>query len=375
MYATPGTFDVSLKITTQGGCTAQVNVPGAVRAGNLPVSDFTFTPPATTCAGDSVHFFDQSTPSAIVDRWDWNFGDGSTSDVKDPVHQFEAMGDLPVQLTAYSNGCRSTTTKSITIHRDGPVAKFKPQVDCSKPGASRLTVTFVDQSIVSNPAAATYSWDFGPSASTQFWSTPTPPAITYPAQGKYPVKLVVSEGACTYTLVKNVDLTAEVANFKVTKPTACRYEPIRFETVGIDTGQIASYQWQIGSGPVFNGNWHIDTLFNNISPLNQQVSLIVTDTFGCVSGPFKVPFSVAGTDVALSVATGGCVKNKIVITDASAASGTITNWAINYGDGNFVNYTAPPFSHQYTDSGVYIIRMFTTNNFGCKDYRRHFACP
>lgn len=52
-----------------------------------------------------------------ITQWNWNFGDGSTSNQQDPTHNFSPAGTYPVVLNALaSNGCVSgNVTKNISI--------------------------------------------------------------------------------------------------------------------------------------------------------------------------------------------------------------------------------------------------------------------
>jgi RHS repeat-associated protein len=50
--------------------------------------------------GTKAQFFDRSSDSdSQIVSWIWDFGDGSTSTVRNPVHTFRAPGDYPVTLT------------------------------------------------------------------------------------------------------------------------------------------------------------------------------------------------------------------------------------------------------------------------------------
>ncbi|MDD3622180.1 MAG: PKD domain-containing protein, partial [Methanofollis sp.] len=76
---------------------------------------------ANVTAGEaplSVQFFDQST--GAITGWHWDFGDGTTSDEKNPVHTFEA-GVYDVSLTVTRGGVEETETKTGYIHSVGEV--------------------------------------------------------------------------------------------------------------------------------------------------------------------------------------------------------------------------------------------------------------
>ncbi|MBP2146163.1 PKD repeat protein [Methanofollis sp. W23] len=76
---------------------------------------------ANTTGGEaplSVQFTDQST--GAITAWHWDFGDGTTSDEKNPVHTF-APGTYDVSLTVTRDGVEETETKTDYIHSVGEV--------------------------------------------------------------------------------------------------------------------------------------------------------------------------------------------------------------------------------------------------------------
>ncbi|MFA6332481.1 MAG: PKD domain-containing protein, partial [Methanoregula sp.] len=66
--------------------------------------------PTTGYVPLSVQFTDQST--GPVTAWHWSFGDGNTSSVQNPVHNYTAIGNYTVSLTATSASGSSTLTKT-----------------------------------------------------------------------------------------------------------------------------------------------------------------------------------------------------------------------------------------------------------------------
>ena len=62
----------------------------------------------------TIRFYDKSTGSPR--SWSWNFGDGTTSIAKNPIHKYTRTGKFTVKLTVkYANGSARTKTRSSYI--------------------------------------------------------------------------------------------------------------------------------------------------------------------------------------------------------------------------------------------------------------------
>lgn len=86
----------------------------------LPVASFSSSATATS-AGQTVAFTDTS---AGATRWFWNFGDGTDSTERNPIHVFQFDGSFTVVLNALNQTGASTATRSITV---APPARLLPQ--------------------------------------------------------------------------------------------------------------------------------------------------------------------------------------------------------------------------------------------------------
>lgn len=121
----------------------------------------------------TINFTDTSTGSP--DRWLWDFGDGTTSTLQNPAHQFTAGGTYSVTLRAYRRREYSVGTPfAVTITSPlGPLtADFTANVTA---GPSPLTVTFDAGETAGT--ANTWAWDFENNGSVD--STLQDPTNTY----------------------------------------------------------------------------------------------------------------------------------------------------------------------------------------------------
>ena len=107
-YTTSGLYNVILTITnTSFSLTNSTQKTGYINVTinpNAPVADFTVT---ETCGdvGDTFYFIDFSTGGGLY-AWNWSFGDGSYSELRNPTHQYATNGTYDVNLSvwgAYGN--------------------------------------------------------------------------------------------------------------------------------------------------------------------------------------------------------------------------------------------------------------------------------
>ncbi len=108
MAAPSQSVNVILKTCNALGCTEKLFVQAVVVKPD-PISDFTFS---TTAAPLTVQFDGQfGNAQSIL----WNFGDGTTSDLADPLHVFPAAGSFDVSLRAMNECDTATTTKTVAL--------------------------------------------------------------------------------------------------------------------------------------------------------------------------------------------------------------------------------------------------------------------
>jgi PKD repeat protein len=108
------------------------------------------------CMPATVQFTDQSTdPTGTINKWRWDFGDGSTSTLQNPSHTFTAPGFYNIGLTITSTtGCSTEGVKYRYIRVvSGVTADFATVHDssCKAP----FGVTFSNQT--SGPGILTYN--------------------------------------------------------------------------------------------------------------------------------------------------------------------------------------------------------------------------
>ncbi|BAV08633.1 hypothetical protein FLA_4679 [Filimonas lacunae] len=117
IYATSGSYTVTLTATTAAGC---VNTAAKVadKFSDKPVAIFTVVP-AEICQDGQVKFTDASTAAgSTVSKWGWTFSDGTTASIASPVKVYKQAGTATATLVVKNaKGCASLPlTKSVVVH-------------------------------------------------------------------------------------------------------------------------------------------------------------------------------------------------------------------------------------------------------------------
>ena len=116
-YSAPGIYSIKLTVVSQFGCTDSITVPDVIRVVASPVTDIVSND--TLCQNRFITFTGiETVPDSSVLRWNWNFANGDTSSLQNPLPvQYRIPGVYSVRLiTTNSSGCMDTTIKTITTN-------------------------------------------------------------------------------------------------------------------------------------------------------------------------------------------------------------------------------------------------------------------
>jgi PKD repeat protein len=160
-----------------------------------------FVSPVSGVEPLKVKFTDKSTGSP--NKWKWDFGDGKTLTVQNPVHTYNNAGRYTVSLTVWNAAGSDKMTKTYFIYVK---SKLKPPVaDFSAApvsGKVPLKVAFTDKS---TGIVTWRKWSFGDGAS----STIANPVYKYTKAGRYTVSLTVGNPAGVNTLKRSYFITVK----------------------------------------------------------------------------------------------------------------------------------------------------------------------
>lgn len=110
----PGDFDAGLTaFSSETGCADTLIKAGYIKVHPKPVADFRIDFSVAMIDNALISFNNQSSGA---DFYNWNFGDGNSTEETAPVHQYMEPGEFISELIAESvYGCRDTIQKPITV--------------------------------------------------------------------------------------------------------------------------------------------------------------------------------------------------------------------------------------------------------------------
>jgi PKD repeat protein len=346
-YKKEGTYTVTLTVTSAFGTATEVKA-NYITVGTTPSAGFTATP-RTGPAPLSVSFTDQSTGSP--DSWLWNFGDGTTSTLKNPIHSYSRSGTYSVTLTVANAFGQDTYTQEGYI-----TVGVLPQADFSaapRTGTPPLEVQFSD---LSSGSPVSWTWDFGDGGASNLRN----PLHSYARAGSYTVKLTVSNTYGSDSEIKAEYISVgspPVALFQADTRSGSAPLTVRFSDGS--TGAPTAWRWSFGDGALSTAR--------NPTHIYQSagiftVTLQVTNAFGS-DEEIKSGYITVGEAPAASFAatpTEGLVPVIVRFTDRTTGDPTRWNW--DFGDGSTSTEQNP--LHQYTGTGTFDVTLTAGNAFG-----------
>ena len=329
------------------------------RTGRYQVADFE-AGPREGSAPLTVAFTDLSTGNPKA--WEWDFGDGASSDQYNPTHVYASSGTFTVVLTATKAGLSDTATKAnyITVTSlAAPAAEFSGSPTI---GSAPLTVDFEDMS-ANFPTS--WEWTFGDGGS----STDQNPSHEYVGGGSYTVSLTAinAGGSDTETKVGYITVVAPIvpaADFTGSPTTGPL--PLTVHFTDSSTNYPNSWEWDFGDGYSSDQQnpTHQYTVANDYS-----VSLTVTNAAGPDTETklnyitVLPPLPIAGFT---ATPTSGTVPLTVDFTDLSTKDPV--SWEWTFGDGGTSTEQNP--THEYQAVGRHTVSLTAANASGSDSERK-----
>ena len=281
-YQDPGFYTLALTPYTNYGChhtyESEILIRPRPDAKILIIDD-------KVCAQNEISYrdqtyFDYEFDSVGVVTWDWQFGDGASSILKDPTNVFAKGGGYSTLLTVETGyGCIDSTRKTTVVYHN-PKADYRMD---TLEGCSPHCVTFIDQSKLATGEDLIYSWNFG--------------------DGQYDYENV--NPTYCYSVQDGIDSEVFNSSLKVTTPNGCSHSYSNPDKIRVYSNPIADFDvsaisvseldpvvlidnYSIG-GDYWNwdfGDTSYSTLFNPIrheyaAPGTYRIDLVTSTAYGC----------------------------------------------------------------------------------------------
>lgn len=354
-YILPGTFSVTV-IPVYNGCpgppyvspiTIRVDSPKAIIHIDYVCSPVTRVVFGDSSLGDDTHL--------------WLFGDGTTSTLDNPIHDYPSVGSYTVTLATYNatSGCRDTAYAVVNL--SDPVVDFSADDTTLCEGGIALFTAHVTGGSISDPwwyiNGITHGWQSGLSQSDTFASA-----------GLYTVMFTyVNPRGCadTVTKVNYIIVGKPLGNFTVSPPSGCAPLTVTFTDISTDVPGLfmSSFTWSFGDGTGATVTTPTTT-HTYTAAGTYNVTEYVTDNIGCRDTTVRpAAVRVYRPHAVFSVSdTHPCKYESITFTSSSTG---VVGWLWLFGDGGTASGATA--THAYTAAGTYTARLVVTDSHGCTD--------
>jgi PKD repeat protein len=321
-----------------------------------------FTPVGT--GNGNFQFNDYSSsgdPAAWVVDWQWDFGDGTTSTMHVPTHQYSNPGQYAVCLTiTTSTGCVNTHCDTVAVSFSGTNCN----ASWALAGQTGSTFNFVSTSTAAAGILA-YHWDFGDGGT----STLANPSHTYALLGNYGVTLtIIANDSCVSTAYNTV-LNNGSGSCQAALQASQAFDPLKWyfwsSSYIPSNTYVTAMNWDFGDGTT-------STAFNSVEHIFPAagfyiVCLDIATNTGCTSTACDT----------IRVGNGFCATGfypeqvqgcDYIFHDSSWASTGIASYFWDFGDGTTSTLANP--THTFATSGSHTVCLTTVGNDSCI----HSAC-
>ncbi|MCK4288427.1 MAG: PKD domain-containing protein, partial [Bacteroidales bacterium] len=305
----------------------------------------------------------------------WDFGDGATSTLQNPVHIYQLGGDYNVVLfVTDTSGCSNSISHLVTIHSS-------PQVyfDFSTPCCENNEIEFIDLSSTSSGYICEWIWDFGDgTGDTINYPNSGNTTHIYSQAGNYLVMLTVTTTDSCFNSDSQTILISSSPIADYDYEGQCYNEPVQFHDQSIPVGGINIYQWYWDFGDPLSGanNYSYDPNPTHLftQPGSYEVLLQVTNVGECTDTITQTVDVSEIPDVEFTYSDTNCLGNTtyFYIDTAIVNTSIIAQYIWDFGDGTNYSYQQNP-THIYEFTGDYNVTLTVTDLNGCSNSISHIV--
>ncbi len=359
-YTTSGTFTITLSAISNQGCPSTLTQTLGIFP--PPIISFSATP---LCDANGTAF-SPATSTAIASgslaSFFWDFGDGNTSTLANPVHIYAAPGLYTVNFSALSNhNCPASTSNTFIISPSPTMGISTNSINACSPN-----FTFTSNSSIS-AGSISQVWNI----SGGLTSTLNSLTHTFPGTGTYTVSLIgTSNLGCGDTATQIITIYPyPVVNFSV--PASCENAIFTVTTSAV-SGSVTSYFWDFGDPA--SGSANTSTLQNPThfySATNAYtITLNLISNLNCPSTTvvpivvFPNPNAIFSYSTANACSLPYTFANNSTVSAIGASSIISQLW--NFGPAGTSTLFSPGMV-TFPGNGSYSVSLIVRTNHNCSD--------
>ena len=349
-----GLYDITLIMNGLSGCTSSVTYDNYIKIFPNPKIIFSCNDQLNCMSPVDVNFIDSSLNSSM---WLWDFGDGNTSYVKNPVNTYLNEGLYDVTLTVFSDyGCSITDTFFDYIE----INKY-PELDIQISKTQACVGQQIFFNDISNVTNNNWLWNFGDDSI----SLDENPTHSYNDTGLYSVSLISGINSCIDTIIINDAIKIIEPSAKFNSKHNCS-DPLTVDFVNLSVG--ADYvNWDFGDGNTSNllnpsheyantGTYNVVlTVFNNLTECSHTIKKDIQITKPIANFDYLINSNNSYED---SIS---CVPKRVHLKNLSK------DWdffQVYWSDGSIEDGR---LDHLFVDTGLFDVTMIITDVHKCKD--------
>lgn len=304
--------------------------------------------------------------------YQWNLGDGTTSDQIRTQHTYEKAGDYKVLLTVTDTStgeCRSSMTEQQIRANTLPIAVLDAPGTACAGSTVRLSAA---KSTDTSGETLQYAWDLGDGTTAEGAEV----THTYARGGAYPIKLMVDDGqgtACSRVqAVGAIRVNASPiakANDAIVMCARSAEEPqaVTFSAAGSldpDNNKL-TYRWDFGDGATGEGA-KVNHAYKKGGHYTAKLSVDDGSGTGCALSTASVPVTINHAPLARvnqqEVTTCGGEALTFDAGSSSDPDGDVLAYRWDFGDGE--TGTGAKVSHRYAKGGTYRVSVVVDDGSG-----------
>lgn len=291
--------------------------------------------------------------------WNWDFGDGTSSTLRDPLKNYTAAGTYRIVLRGsrqFAQGFNCTDSAVSTLIVNAPTGDWRYRGGYYCPGQP----AFFE---VTNSNATRYRFYFG-NGDSAVTASPNVSYI-YNQPGAYLPRVVLEYQGCTITLIgpDTIRMDKLQTGFTVQPQQFCGSTRVNFTDISSAFFGIRQWSWLFGDGTT-------STLQNPVKVFTQAgtyaITLRITGNSGCIDTITRqVTIAVEQSpDISITGDSSACVGQpaRFAAVDAANTS-AVFDWQIAGGG----NQSGDIIFTTWQQSGTYSVRLFGRTAFGCAD--------